>query len=62
MSESYGDQSTDNDQMETKANPNLVGSAQAVQDRRASRFMNGNPEDARTPAMDTDWPTFNDEK
>ncbi len=50
------DQDTGDDQ---GSSPNLVGSAKAVQDRRAGQWKNS--EDMRQPAPDADWAdSFND--
>ncbi len=54
------DQSTDDENVQTKSDPNLVGSAQAVRDDRASRFTATQDEDKYVPEG-ADWSdSFND--
>jgi hypothetical protein len=58
------DQDTGDDQASEAGygpNPNMIGAAKAVQDRRANPFKQS--EDIRQPAPDADWADgFNDTK
>jgi hypothetical protein len=47
-------QSTDDENVQTKSDPNLVGSAQAVRDDRAARFTTMQDEDKYVPEG-ADW-------